>query len=181
MRHTLLPPQERKNLRREYYTRLAIVVCCMISTVFAAGLMSLLPAYMRARAEEQRQLEAVTELRHTNNEKNDSMVASELSFYSSALSILGNSLLRERPSEAIERIVGLSDKEVRLSSLSYFVSGTTTAEVIIQGIAPNRASLLSFKSRLESLTPLARIDLPLSELAKSSSIPFSLKVIYKIP
>ena len=141
----------------------------MISAVFVAGLIFSLPAYMRAISEEQRQLEAVTELRHSNDKKSDSMIVNKLSF------------VRERPSEAVERIVGLRNKEMRLNSLSYSVSGTTTVEVIIQGIAPSRASLLSFKSRLENMAPLIHINLPLSELAKSSSIPFSLKVIYKIP
>ena len=153
----------------------------MISAVFVAGLIFSLPAYMRAISEEQRQLEAVTELRHSNDKKSDSMIVNKLSFDSSALLILGDSLLRERPSEAVERIVGLRNKEMRLNSLSYSVSGTTTVEVIIQGIAPSRASLLSFKSRLEYMAPLIHINLPLSELAKSSSIPFSLKVVYKIP
>lgn len=153
----------------------------MISTTFIAGFIFLLPAYMRAISEEQSQVEAVAELRHENYGKNDATIISKLSFDSSALLILGNSLLRERPSDVIERVVDLRDKDVRLNSLSYSVSGTSTAEVVVQGIAQNRSSLLSFKDRLGDIAPQTRINLPLSELAKSSSIPFSLKIVYKIP
>lgn len=180
MRHTLLPPQERRNLRREYYIRLGVIACCMASTVFVAGLILLLPAYMRARSEEKQQLLAITELRSDKDNGNDSTIVEELSSDSSALSILSDSLLRERPSKTIERIVDSRDG-VRLNSISYSISGTTTAEVTIQGIAPTRASLLSFKDRIEHEIPLTHVDLPLSELAKSSSIPFSFKFVYKMP
>ncbi len=180
MRHTLLPPQEQKSLKREYCTRLAIVACCIVSTALIVGSILLLPGYLRARGEEEIQLEAIAELRNNNERKNDSAIIDELAFNSTAISLLESALLQERPSDVIERVVSLREG-VYLNSLSYSVTGTTTIEVVIQDTALTRAALLAFKTRLERLSVDSRINLPIDELAKSSDIPFSLKFVYKKP
>jgi hypothetical protein len=149
----------------------------MASCLLVAGSILLLPAYMRAKYEEKQQLQTINDLKSGKGKENYSAIISELASNSLALGILENTFLEERPSDAIDRIINLR-KEVHLNSISYSILGTTTIEMVIEGTAPNRTSLLSFKDRLLSARSNANVDLPLSELVKSSNIPFSLKVTY---
>jgi hypothetical protein len=69
---------------------------------------------------------------------------------------------------------------LKFTGFSVAKSGTTTYSINLQGIAPTRNSLLSFKSNFENLAPGNKVELPVSELAKSSNINFSLQLKQEI-
>ena len=53
--------------------------------------------------------------------------------------------------------------------------------MVVQGIAPTREALVSYKNRLEGLTIGNKVELPISELAKSKDIRFSLRFTRTLP
>lgn len=65
---------------------------------------------------------------------------------------------------------------VKLSAVSVEDVSSTTATVIVQGVAPTRDDLIIFKTRLETISG-APVDLPISGLAKNRDIPFSITYI----
>jgi len=180
MRHTLLPLQDRKNLRSEYYIRLLIVAFCMASVVFVSGSILLLPAYWGARSEEQQQLKAIADLKQSKDKGNDLAIAKELSSDLVVLEMLDKTFREERPSAVIDRVVALR-KDIELNMIAYSNLGNNSFGLVLQGIAPTRNSLLSFKDRLNDLGKDVRTNLPISELAKNADIPFTLKITYSKP
>jgi len=152
----------------------------MVAGVTIVGSILLLPTYLLALQEEQVQLNTIAKLKHEKDIRGATAIESELKTDQLILGLLEKSLSFERSSEAIGRVV-IIRKDIHLTTLSHSILSSTTASVTIQGVAPTRTSLLSFKDRLESMLPGARADLPISGLAKSTNIPFSLQVFYSIP
>lgn len=180
MLHTLLPPKERKALRREYRLRASIVLLFALCVAGVVGVVSLFPAFIRSIAE---QAAAENQLASIKKEKDQSgltaiqqQVAIGQKLLTAllqgtgrpALSLLAEELVRERG-------------HVRITSLAVNYAGTTTAAATIQGVAPTRDSLLSFKNSLETDLPGSKVNLPVSELAKSADIAFSVQITISLP
>ena len=75
----------------------------------------------------------------------------------------------------VKSIVGERDS-VKISSIVSARTSTTTVTTFVQGTASTREVLLAFKSRLQAAIPGNVVDLPISQLAKSTNIQFSLSV-----
>jgi hypothetical protein len=65
---------------------------------------------------------------------------------------------------------------LKFTSFSVMKVATSTYNITIQGLAPTRNSLLTFKTNFENLAPGNKVDLPVSTLAKSTNINFSLQL-----
>jgi hypothetical protein len=179
MRHTLLPLHERKALRREYRVRFIIVACFLGSLAGLIGVGALFPAYMRALAEEKSQIEAAANLKHSQDVKGITARETELHADSKIINTLSSNV-SIRMSSVAESIIILR-QAVKLKTFIFNQTSTTTVSISISGIAPTRNDLLSFKARLENTLPGARVELPISELSKSTNVDFDMKLTYKLP
>ena len=181
MRHTLLPLNERKALRSEYRVRLMIIILFMFSLAGVIGIGALFPAYVRALSEEKVQIDVANKLKAAQKIQGITAMEDELKSDQRVLITLPKSG-GARISAVAQSIVGLR-QSIKLNSFNFTQPGnaTSTVTVFMQGFAPTRNDLLSFKTRLETTLPGAVVDLPISELAKSTDIQFSIKVTYKLP
>ncbi len=175
MIHTLLPVSARKALLREYRMRAAVVFLSLLSVSGLIGVVALFPTFLRVQQER-----ALQENISTNSKKNDDptiqKIQQSLSLSSSLLSALSDKLDQPKLSVLVSDIIGARGN-VSLATLGITRVGTTTAaSVNIGGVAPDRESLLAFKSRLELMAPDNRVELPVSQLATSRNIPFSIQL-----
>ena len=152
MQHTLLPIVERKTLRAEYRIRMLIVMCFMISVAGTIGIAALFPAFIRSWLEESRAESAATAIKVESSSSGLLAVEKEVADSSKLLSSLRNLVLEPELSSAVEGIVSLRGN-VKLTSFAIARISTSTASVQIDGVAPTRDDLLSFKSRLETAVP----------------------------
>ncbi len=180
MRHTLLPTAEKLAIRREYYTRVTIVACFVVSAALLVGAAALLPAYLKARDAEAGSLGQIASLQNAENESGRAAMAAELKADGRLLRKLSENAKSARVSKVLEEIVAARGN-LKLSTLDHSRLSTSTAAVNIQGTAPTRNALLQFKSRLESLYSGAKAELPISELAASSNVRFSMRFSYPLP
>lgn len=180
MRHTLLPYPDRKMLRREYRTRVLIVLCFMLSAAGVIGIGSLFPSFIRATTEERTQVDLIDTLKKGKETSGLTQIEKELA----ADNILLSALMQEpnslRASEIIAPVVAARGP-VRIGTIAIISTASSSVSIGIQGIAPTRESLLSLKTRLEGLKPGNIVDLPISELAKSVNIDFSLQLTQSLP
>lgn len=176
MQHTLLPPHERTNLRREYRIRVVIVFCSLLSLAGLVGAATLFPSFIFALNEEQSQIALLESLKESKDE--NGVTALELDFQrdNNLIKALGVTQKVPRSSVTIQSIVGVR-KEVKLTSLAVDAPTLDSLSIIIQGVAPNRDTLLGFKIRLEELVPGGSVELPVSDLAKSKNLQFSMRII----
>lgn len=180
MQHTLIPLQERKALRREYRLRAAIVLCFMLSFAGLIGIVSLFPAYISMSVKERSELDAVAALK---KQKDVSGMATVEGTLKADAALLGSALPLSKgtmPSAVIESVVAARGP-VRISALTIGGGGDDPFDVSIQGVAPDRDTLLAFQSRLEALAPGNKAVLPINQLAKNSNIPFSIELSEKLP
>ncbi|MEK7641957.1 MAG: hypothetical protein AAB365_03120 [Patescibacteria group bacterium] len=179
MRHSFLPIQEQKTLKRGYRLHAAIVALFLMSVVGVVGICSLFPAYILVSAEERSQTMLGRSLEDADGSQS-AVFARDLERDSKLVRALTSSQAGTKPSLLIQDVVSarasVSITSVMLSELS-----TTSATMIIQGIAPTRESLVSLKTRLENLGIGNKVELPISELAKSRDIPFSLRFTRSLP
>jgi hypothetical protein len=176
--YILLPAQERKALRWEYRLRLAIVTFLFISLALVFGIASLLPSYIYTYNQENEatlHLEALNKSRKASGaDQDDKNLIINQSF---ALKMVAEEDKLDDVS-VIEKIVALKPKNLIINSFEndHAVSTTTVGSVTVQGYAPTREGLLDFKKAFENDKTFANPELPISDLAKSKEINFSLKV-----
>jgi len=176
MQHTLLPPQVRAHLRREYRIRVVIIFCFLLSLAGLVGAATLFPSFIFALNEEQSQIALLESLKQNKDESGVTTLELDFQRDNILINALGVTQKVPRSSVTIQSIVGVR-KEVKLTSLAVEAPAPDSLSIIIQGIAPNRDTLLAFKIRLEELVPGGSVELPVSDLAKSKDIQFSMRII----
>ena len=180
MHHTLIPLAERKRLHREYYMRVTIVSVVAISCAIIVGVAALFPAYIRAWFDRYAAQGAVAAVRSTANaDKQLNAAKAELGSDNMLVTTL---VADEQPrfSDLVRSIAAVR-RSVLIAGFSFAFADAKTISVTLSGVAPTRDDLLSFKARLEAAFPGTKIDIPISQLAKSSNIQYSLKFNLQTP
>lgn len=175
MRHTLLPLNERIALRREYYVRVGVVACFILSTVFVVGIVSLFPTFIKTISMEGSMKSNSLNLGKESVDPELKLIQQKVTKSLALLDLLGKEDKNPKMTELIKGIIDIKG-DIKFNNFSAMKTSTTTFTMSIQGVSPTRNSLLAFKDRYESLYPGNKIDLPVSELAKSSNISFSLQL-----
>ena len=169
----LLPTTERKALRAERFKRLG--VCAVVGLLITLGIGSVLwlPAYFGATSRErsmQERLEALNQLIELKQGKSSDATIRDTQEGLEALSVL---LGYVQPSDILNDITSTMPAGITLWQYSY----THSAEEItitIAGRATTREALLSFGDALNSSQLFSTVDIPISTLARSTDIAFTL-------
>lgn len=179
--YTLLPKNEMKMLRREYRVRLFVIALFFVSTGIVIGIAALIPTYLYT---EQQVKEASRNraLLEENRKANGALQIERDLLKSQTIAEKILSEVGSAPySEILERIISHRPKDILLSSFIFSdvtSSATSTqTEIQLRGKAISRETLLAFKKRLESDVAFTVVELPLSDLAKSKAIGFSVRLV----
>lgn len=174
----LIPNEEKKRIRREFYFRLFIVSLGMLSlSVFIASV-SMLPTYF---------LSAVR--------KNSSQVNLEIQAKEIVPTLDKESLATIEDLRGKVGIVEKSEKEkflvsekiineilakkmpdIKITQISYQTAADKSKKININGSAPSRERLLLFRQALEGSEVFSKVDLPISNFIKGSDIQFFLNL-----
>ena len=180
MRHSFIPLVEQKILKRGYRLHALVAALFIFSVVGLIGIGSLSPSYIAAYTSERTERGAVDSMKRDKAARGEATIEEELRADTARISALSGTLGAIRASALIERTIAARGT-VRVTSISVAEIASTTATLVLQGVAPTRESLVSFKTRLEGLAAGTKADLPISELAKNKDISFSLKVTEPLP
>lgn len=180
LHYTLLPKEETKFLRNEYRIRLLIIALFFISCSVTIGIFSLLPSYIFSISKENSIRRQADDLQKKRQASGVDQIEKDL-VKSQAISekILANENTSAF-SDVIQKI--LSHKEAGLT-VNYFEmsrsAGTSTAvSTVIHGKAVNRDILIHFKKSIEGDVAFSKVELPVSDLAKSKDISFAMNISY---
>ncbi len=179
MNYTFLPQYERSRLKTEYRVRALVVLTFVMSVSVIIGVVSLFPTFIFSKIEEKNQLSMIAETNKKNDESGLSDIKAKLTKSNLLLSKAEESLKAPVYSSVVKDIINAKGV-LKIDSISFTNSSTSTVDVFVQGFSANRENLLAFKDRLESIFPGKSIDLPLSDLAKNRDIKFSLKFPFNI-
>lgn len=178
MRYTFLPSTEQKRLKSGYRVHAIIVALFMMSIAGLVGVISLFPSYVLVSTERALRDDTLASIQKGDVSGNGTIRqelvtdADRLSLFTKDSSI--------RPSQLIEDTISARGT-VRILAISVEHVSTTTVSIVVQGIAPTRESLVAYKIRLENMATGNKVDLPISELTKSTDIQFSFKYTVVTP
>ncbi|OHA17216.1 MAG: hypothetical protein A3C79_02740 [Candidatus Taylorbacteria bacterium RIFCSPHIGHO2_02_FULL_45_28] len=180
MRHNFLPAKEQNAFKRVYHIHVAIVALFLASVVVLIGLGSLFPVFISVYIEERMQLDTIASLKESKDTNESTRIQKELQVDGARMMILSQITKTVRPSDIIARMIGVRGS-VRISSIVLNDVSTSTATIVMQGVAPTREALVLFKTQLEALSPGNKVDLPISGFARSRDLPFAIKINHILP
>lgn len=171
----LIPPQAKKSILVEYWVR-AVSVWLVLLGVAALALAVLnVPVYILI----QNQLQTYNNLYDDASAQNTSFeqIESDIVLANNTAVLLSkasdiNPLLPQI--EAIERLAG---EGISVNSFNLVREDTQLPEIQISGVAADRESLVQFSRDLEATSDFSSAEIPLSNLAKDSNIPFTINII----
>lgn len=167
----LLPEQQRKAVHDAYVMRLAVVAGFLLTGIFAAGMLLLVPAY----------LVVSQELRTIQAQSADVMERNRLLEAERAMAVVEATeslVARGRvarsplplPSQAVRAVVERTNSRVSLKTIS-----VSDGKVRLMGEANDRQSLLAFVAALEQERgTFATVNSPITNLIRDKDLSFTL-------
>lgn len=177
--YTLLPEKEIKSLKREYRIRLVIFMLFFVSCSILTGVIALIPAYYFSYSQEKISLARLAELQNSRQTSGFNDVLKELSASNDLMKQIKSHKETPSYSKLISKIIGYKNSGLTISSFAVTNienAATTTVSVVIQGKSTTRESLIQFKDMLETDPMISNVELPVSDLAKSKNISYSIKI-----
>lgn len=161
--------------------RLLVVSCFMVSVAGLMGIVSLFPLFIGAVVEEKNLSGGKVDNSVGSVDKNSlSEIQRKMSQSKILLDTLDKGSDEPAISDLISDVIRIREK-VTITSIAANKLSSTTFSVTIQGIAPTRNDLISYKDRFVAAKPGNTAELPISELAKSANLAFSLQLKEKLP
>ena len=171
----LMPRQSVQKFRHNYFLRLATVSVLVLSAALVIHGVLLLPAYLYARTEvnvESTQLNHLTATLATSEEQ---AAQTQLNNLQSEATYLSRLSKVPTASAAIKAVLAVPHAGITLNGFT-FTAPTTAGpgNMQLSGIASTRETLRSYDSALGALPFVTSADLPISDYANASNIPFSI-------
>ncbi len=175
----LIPKEEKKENAKVFYGRLLILFLFMLGLSIFIGFVSLLPAYFISSA---KYTDTNQKLETQKNEPLPSPSEEALAIVESLnlkLKLVEN--IQDNQFVVSKRIIDavISNKmpDIKITDIAYVNDPSNGKKVNIEGTAPSREILLSFRLALEKDQSFKQVDLPISNFVKGSDIQFSLSLI----
>lgn len=169
----LIPPEGHASLRLEYRLRLMVSVLFLLTSVMVFLGVALIPTYVLTSSQINTQ--------KSESEKNagnttftdaeaDIRTANTLA---TQLSTMTQPILFSTIIDAIQK-----DATQAITLNRFYIQTADNGEVAvqIQGVATTRSALASFKHTLEANSLFLKAELPISDLARDTQLPFAIKI-----
>jgi hypothetical protein len=174
----LLPSEKTKAFRREYFVRLLTTVVIVLMVLLIAQMVFLLPSYLYEReivSARSAELQALSANSATAQEQQARTQLAALKTGATLLLMLGKV---PTASTALRAVLAVPRPGITLSGFAYGQTGATTASstrtLQLSGTASTRETLRAYDSALGALPFVSNADLPISDYAKDSQIPFTI-------
>lgn len=181
--YTLLPKIEMKKLRREYRTRLIILFSFFISFAVLIGICSLAPAYIYSYSQEKEALGKAQSIQKSLKESGTDEIWRDLRQASEIITRLKGNTPSKPFGDIVASIIADKNTNIKINSFNFTeiidASSTPIFSVNIAGKSGTREGLVSFKKKLETDDYIQSVELPVSDLAKSKDIDFSMRITIK--
>jgi hypothetical protein len=172
---SLIPNEEKKKMRRDFYLRVATVSLWMLSLSMFLAIIGILPSFfisdVRKNTATQKLEVQKKELTPSINEQS----LSDLKDLKNKLTLIENSSNDKFfvSKDIINQILSRKMSDIKITQISYNTD-SFGKKINIAGQAPSRERLLLFRQALESSNAFTKVDLPISNFIKGSHIQFFL-------
>ena len=167
----LLTEEHKVKVRKEYSSRLIVVVLSAFVFVLITGLIGLMPSYILSDIKYREVASLAEDAALGGSEKNEDEIWFEK--MKLRLNILNPDFDTDRPSEFVEKVIGERGTGIRLAGFSW-IKGKDDVSLMVRGVADTRQDLIAFEERVKASEEFSNVSLPISNLASDSNIEFSL-------
>jgi type IV pilus assembly protein PilM len=176
----VLPPEEKKALRSQYWARLMTIFFNLLSLTGVLAILLLVPSYLLSVSKESLAEERLELFNLNNPEITTLNIDKAINDINSKLSLLSS---QEIDQQISEKVFGwlLKNKPngVTFSQLLYSRRTDGVAALEVHGMASNRAVLRDFKTILDGNINYAEVNLPISDFLEKNNLPFTISIIIK--
>ncbi len=172
----LLPQKNKKSIKQEYKVRLVSVFLASLIAVEIIFLSTLFPSYVLSVIDHADLSKRLESLKDTGLLENTDEVRGKIEEINKNIE-----LLKPAPSNLffnvlVSDLLSQSGSGIDLKGINYSQTSPANFEINLSGVASTRESLVAFVDRLESEEIFSSVDLPVSNLAQSNNINFSLYI-----
>ncbi len=174
---TFLPRTYRIEVEREYRKRLWTVVWTLVSILTLSGAALSLPSYFMINAKKTAADIAFASSVTPAPETID--LEAQVKDIEAKTTLLGGSFSAKPLASVLEQVAAVvAQPGIAITGLSLKRAGTTAAQgsISLSGTARTRDALVNFSKALSSDASFKNVSLPVSALAKSKDIPFTLSI-----
>jgi hypothetical protein len=171
-----LPEKEKKELTREYLLRLSIVALSFSCVAIFLGSVFLLPSYVISDKK-------FEEVSFRNKQLTATLESGGKSGFNEALAAAKKDMkllavTNEMPMiDFIAKITKRKSEDVSIKTIQFVRKVEGGSEIQVVGNSATRDALISFEKELAKEPLFSSVDFPVSNLAKSKDIDFSIKII----
>jgi len=176
MYFNVLPAETKKSLKNEYHLRLATVSLFAVAVVFGITAISLVPSLILVSTKEQHEIVRYEILQKLKAENSSVAAILEINSTQTKLVAIEQADAPYLPSDLIEKVYAVRPSNVDITSVSLSSAPLGKSIISISGVAATRGDLVNFESSLGKTEPFTKVDLPISTLAKSSALTFTISV-----
>jgi hypothetical protein len=173
--NNILPPQEKRNIKKMIRLRFLIVICALVCTILCMVLLLIAPTHVMLRT----QLGSITaQVATTRATSQYVQVDQALSDIGIRLEGFEKMLIlpEDTPIYSTAKIIFTNPQEG--ITVQSFVIIANTNSLNIVGVARDRVALEAMVSYLYGLPGVTSVESPLSNFIKSKQAPFSLTVLF---
>ncbi len=170
---SLLPEEYKKKLHLEYRIRLAVVGFSGFLILLVISAVLIFPTYIRVSVENKISLDQKNELEKQIALQVSQSGAEDIKSIKQNINIAA--VDQRSVISAINAVVQAQINDIKLTNFSYTYNAKAS-NLIINGISSNRQSLQLFQKNLLKQKLFVGAELPLSDYAKDSNIPFSINL-----
>jgi lipopolysaccharide export LptBFGC system permease protein LptF len=179
--YTLLPEKEITDLKREYHTRIFIVLTFFISCVIVAGIIFIFPSYIISHM---RQDESNQRLQQMEKEKKVSGVDLTINNLKQSNDILKEVVINNNQgsfADVVRKFLDGHPASIKFVSfqIANIADEKDAFEITVQGKALSREALLEYKKIVSNNPLITKLEFPLPDLTKNKDITFAIKLRMK--
>ncbi|HYC34757.1 MAG TPA: PilN domain-containing protein [Candidatus Paceibacterota bacterium] len=174
---TLLPENFKKDLMKEYRTRLAVVSGMLLLLLLVSSIILFLPSYITATTEHAASATQEAVLLSSINAKTEDGFSKTLDDLKQDIDLITTGSKPVSP--VIEAMYAQVTSGITINSVDYSATEDQNFILTVTGVASSRNDLSRFAKELQKEESFAEVNLPIANLAKDVNAPFTIAIIGK--
>ena len=159
--------------------RLVTTLVLLINIGLVVGGVLLIPSYVVAERAAESAERYLTAIEETTSLRERAGVSQTVRALSERLRILDAVAQQSRGGAALDALLAERTSGIRITGIGFASDGGDTTALSVAGVASNRTTLLAFIDALRSAGTFGGVEVPVSQLAQDTNIPFSITATYR--
>lgn len=171
----LLPQEQRRIIEKDRWARMTSVGLILFFIIVVISAISLTPALLLSNSKSKNTQMQVALIQESSAIQEGSSVTEEIRDAQEKIALLLGEQTELILTDVLDALARATKNNVSVSSITFELVDNTSGVIGISGNSRTRDNLLTFANDLEESPYFTQVDLPISNLARSTNIRFTIK------